>query len=137
MDNKTQWFPPSSFGVDAGNIAVLDGAFITENGGTLDSTDTTTINVRPGRYKVRLFVRGTYHGNRQRTRVVCVKGDKLIVGDACYSWSDVEQDKWQKFLDKTKYLDHMKEGKNNRGVVVDTGGDGVFPAEVVVERLGD
>ena len=126
------------FGVDAGNISVLDLAFIEENGGADGGLSTTTIELpHPGTYRVAVKVMGCWEGKPEATSVINVKGTKLIVGDACYSWEDQPNDndatykKWLKFLTKTKYFKDMK----GRGVSVDTGGDGSFVVRVKVEEV--
>lgn len=131
MAKKTMWFPPSPFGVDAGNVGIMDEAFVRENDGDPAGSGTTTIKVKPGKYKVRLLAKDTYKGRRQITRVVEVKGNALIVGDICYSFSEVEQARWLKFLEDTNYFKDMK----RRGAALDTGGDGEFDVEVFVTPL--
>jgi hypothetical protein len=120
----------SEFMVDAGNIAVLDSEFIREHGGNPDGDDTATIDVEPGTYRVTLIVRGCWKGRVKRSRIVKTRGH-LVVGDACYSWSDAKQEVWDKFLDLTDYLKKPQ----GQGVFADTGGDGFFRAEVTVEPV--
>lgn len=129
--SKTMWFPPSKFAVDAGNVSAVDNAFILENGGSLRGFSTCEIKLKPGRYKVKLLAKKTWLGRVQRTRVVTVTGDSLIIGDICYSFSDMKQDLWDKFIEDTKGFDNLK----GRGVALNTGGDGIFGVEVFVEKM--
>lgn len=121
-------------GVDAGNISLLDSAYITEHGGTvgMQSDFRLVLSVKPGRYAVSLKALKTWQGPASVIGEIDVQGDALVLGDACYSWTD-NHDAWSKFLDRTDYLKRLSD--DGRGVVMDTGGDGSFSVSVTIKAL--
>jgi len=130
-------FPKSDFGVDAGMIGVLDAAWVKENGGDPEDDGTTTISLpKPGKYKVTVKIRGCWRGSVKATGIIEAKGNRLVVGDPCYSWSSLSgtpQDVWDKILRDTNFF--RKRAKVKPFVVADTGGDGCFATEVEVEEV--
>lgn len=127
----------SRFAVDAGNISVLDLAYIKENGGGEedDMWGTTVIEVpRPGKYLVKLTVYGSWLGTVRKEGIVNVRSGKLMVGDAGYMWpsEDPGQKYWSDFLDRTECLDAVP---TSGGIVCDTGGDGMFRVRVEVKEV--
>ena len=122
-------------GADAGNISVLDSAYILENHGILDGPDTRKIRVEPGRYQIRIRIPNAYNNSVDLEETIEVRGKFLIVGDACYSWSygRTGPDMWPAFLNMTSYLKNHA----NRGLTADTGGDGGFSVQLEWERVGE
>ena len=120
-------------GADAGNISVLDSAYILENHGILDGPDTRKIRVEPGIYDVEISIHNTYNGPVRVDARIQVRGKYLIVGDACYSWSygRTGPDAWPVFLNMTSYL----ENHASRGITANTGGDGGFSVVVKWEKV--
>lgn len=113
--------------VDAGSICVFDEAFIAERGGKLDREDLfIRIPVASGRYSVSISIPNTWRGRVRRKVTVDVQGSAIIVGDLCYHFAD--HDVWLRLLKTTDYLSKIPA---ERGVSIDTGGDGVFKVSVM------
>jgi hypothetical protein len=117
--------------VDAGIIAVADSNFYKgelyyENeyynkGGIID--------VPHGRYQVDLLIKDCWCGKVSTSGIIDVTDGKIIVGDPCYGFKN--QDRWDSILDEYDYF----KINNEKVMSIDTGGDGLFMAEVKITKL--
>jgi hypothetical protein len=120
-----------SLGVDAGNIVFADMGYLVKNGvedfepHADDASALAVLALPEGRKTLRVRI-DTDPATDERFEIDVTSG-RLYVGDVSHAFSD--DDAYQRFLKKTKYLSvanrHMKP--------FDTGGDGEF--RVVIEIL--
>jgi len=116
----------NEFGVDAGNIGIIDMDFVKENGGEFGKTAkrmSQQIAVKPGNYLFKYNLPDTWLGEIKGEITIKTKGD-VVIGDICYLFSDVKHEIWLDFLEKTGYLKNL----GSDGFAINTGGDGCFPA---------
>jgi hypothetical protein len=126
-----------SFGVDAGNISVMDLAYIHSHGGMYGPTAAEcckVIDLKPGTYKVTIKIDDCWDGAIDESFELTTKG-RVVIGDACYlfSYGEPSNDHWPEFLELTDYL---RLSNDNVGFF-STGGDGEFLVEVSFEKLED
>ena len=124
-----------SYGVDAGNISVVDLDYIESCGGKFGNTASSLckkVELEPGEYRCSISIPDCWKGEVKHNFVIKTKGT-IIIGDACYlfSCSEVAHQYWLDFLSDTDYLDKSFE----YCFFASTGGDGEFKATVTLEKL--
>jgi hypothetical protein len=138
-----------SYGVDAGNISVVDLKYIESKGGMFGKTASSSnkkIILEPGKYHVSISLKDFYEDylededNDSNKEPVVKHGiietsGEVVIGDVCYLFSSDESshDSWSAFLDEseTNYL----QKDNNHCLFFDTGGDGSFEVEVGFSKI--
>ena len=125
-----------SFGVDAGNISVVDMGYLKRNGGQIGDTAKRcckVVDIENGKYKVRVDIPSSWDGHVTASKMLEVTSGQIAIGDMCYFFSigEVEHAVWIKFLDKTKYL----KSKSKKYLSISTGGDGELRAIVTLTKL--
>lgn len=116
--------------VDAGNITAILKSKIKV--GEFDSKDTKQIRLKKGKYRVTLSCKNCWNGEVSFSEFVNVKDEKdtFLVGDACY-YITQEDDAWGWYLSDTDYGADLY----GIGCALNTGGDGGFDIEVLIEEL--
>lgn len=107
------------YGVDAGNIGVMD--YAATNRWPLSFCQEFDLK-QPGLYKITIKVANTWLGNKQRTHVIETTSGKFVVGDIGYMVKG-----------EHPFFDMANEGKD--WFCVDTGGDGHFMARVTFKYI--
>jgi len=112
-------------GVDAGVILVCDVNYIERWGG--EPVDAQVLDVKPGRYRIRWYIKESWNGEISGYGNVSVPSGRLFVGDPCYSIPD---EKWDAFLQHTNWC-----GQPDKGTffIDEMGGDGRFDVELSLE----
>jgi hypothetical protein len=121
------------FGVDAGNISVVDLDYIKYCGGYYGATAKRCcklVKLKPGKYEVDVFI----HECAIKRFILYTTG-KVVIGDVCYLFSSGEpsDEKWMPFLKKTKYFEKQSEYTH----FISTGGDGSFDTIIHFNKIGD
>jgi len=124
-----------SYGVDAGNISVVDLDYIESCGGKFGSTASSLckkVEVEPGEYKCSISIPNCWAGKIKHNFILKTKGT-IVIGDVCYLFSSSETDDqyWSDFLSATDYLDESFE----YCFFANTGGDGEFKPTVTLEKI--
>lgn len=136
------------FGVDAGNISIVDLSYIRCKGGDFGETAKRLcekLTLEPGRYEVTAIVFNTWNFDDcdsvdeegedrylSKSFVLETTGE-VVVGDVCYLFSSEEpsSEYWPMFLDITNYL----EDNSSSCYFISTGGDGEFRCEVEFKKI--
>ena len=126
-----------SFGVDAGNISIVDLAYIESCGGLYGDCAkcmSKLVKLKPGKYKVKVKIDDCCVDSLEKDFILYTTG-KVVIGDVCYLFSADEPSNkhWLTFLKKNKYLE--KQGQYT--YFVNTGGDGSFFTIVSFIKIGD
>jgi hypothetical protein len=118
-------------GVDAGLMSIADFNFYPDEEHTQKEYSETgkIIEVTPGKYKVRLFIKDCWDGTVDKTGILNIPSGKIVIGDPCYGFDD--HDLWIKMLYEYDYFMIDDE----KIISTSTGGDGCFDVKVTLERI--
>jgi len=111
-----------NLGVDAGNLSIIDSAKITSPQ-KFDPPIVFPVDLEPGRYRVKYKIPHSWLEEPQEgVEEINVPSGRVIVGDACYSFSNVGKS-WSDYLEETDFL---QDSPDESAIFMSTGGDGSF-----------
>lgn len=117
-------------GVDAGVLSVADYSWYIDKGGSPDLNNLhQSIILPPGKYTMTVTVMNTWNGDINETFSINIPSGKLVIGDPCYGFK-YENNKHDAWMDLLEGTDFLKDMKDNRVKIIETGGDGCFDMEI-------
>jgi hypothetical protein len=135
-----------SYGVDAGNISIVDLKYIESKGGSFGKFASSTskkVTLEPGKYRVNVSMDDSYCCYEYEDGEESIKdfsgeietSGEVVIGDVCYLFSsdEVGDVYWSNFLDESE-TDYLK-NNNKNCIFLDTGGDGEFKVEVEFTKI--
>jgi hypothetical protein len=125
----TYHFVARNIGVDSGIILLADKDFYGFGRKLIGKRYQKIFNVEPGVYEIKWNINKTMKGDIEGVGTINITSGKFVVSDPCYI---VSEDKWDKLMEDTNYFKNEPKGT----VVLDeTGGDGVYKVEMVLEKV--
>jgi len=119
------------FIVSAANISFADLTHYTSRGGSYHikkSQLCRVVTLTPRSYQLRISI-FSYQNQITVTDSITIKSGNLAIGDACYFFSEKEDESWQDFLISNNYL----EKRSPDFFSISTGGDGRFRVVITIE----